>query len=181
VLLRLDVPPERLPVATLLLGLAVADAIQQTTNLICDLRWPNDVLIRDRKVAGILAQLAGTCVIAGIGINVNQEIMPDGLRTPATSLQFESGGVPQNREDLLIALLAALDEYVAVLRASGPSAILAAFSSASSYALNRRVVLEEAPQQKGTTMGLDENGFLLVRMDSGNIERIAAGGVRAAP
>jgi biotin-(acetyl-CoA carboxylase) ligase len=64
-----------------------------------------------------------------------------------------------------------------MLASEGPGSILRAFASASSYAMNRRVVVEENGC-KGTTCGLDENGFLLIRYDSGQIDRLAAGGVR---
>src|SRR6185437_10415155 len=90
ILLRLPLPPANLPVASLLVGLATAEAIEKSTQLACDLRWPNDVLINERKVAGVLPQLVGECVIAGIGINVNNQQFPAGLRTPATSLVLES-------------------------------------------------------------------------------------------
>ncbi len=179
ILLRLPLSPANLPVATLLLGLATAEAIQKATSVACDLRWPNDVLVNGRKVAGILAQLVDSCVVAGIGINVNQTNLPDGLRTPATSIRLESGGRLQSRENIVIQLLESLDSFCGLLAAEGPRAILRAFTAASSYALNRRVILEETGQ-KGTTAGLDENGFLLVHFDSGRTERIAAGGVRAA-
>jgi BirA family transcriptional regulator, biotin operon repressor / biotin---[acetyl-CoA-carboxylase] ligase len=179
ILLRLALSPGNLPIATLLLGLATAEAIQKATSVACDLRWPNDVLINGRKVAGILAQLVDSCIIAGIGINVNHTTLPDGLRTPATSIRLESGGRVQSRENILIQLLESLDSFCGLLAAEGPKAILRAFTAASSYALNRRVILEETGQ-KGTTAGLDENGFLLVHFDSGRTGRIAAGGVRAA-
>jgi len=64
------------PVLTLALGLAAQDAIAESTGISCDLRWPNDVMIADRKVAGILVQLSGAKAIAGIGINVNHESFP---------------------------------------------------------------------------------------------------------
>ena len=92
ILLRLRLSPANMPIASLLVGLAAADAIQKTTNLLCDLRWPNDVLIAERKVAGILTHLVGDCIIAGIGINVNQLGFPSDLRTPATSLRMECNG-----------------------------------------------------------------------------------------
>jgi BirA family transcriptional regulator, biotin operon repressor / biotin---[acetyl-CoA-carboxylase] ligase len=179
ILLRLALSPGNLPIATLLLGLATAEAIQKATSVACDLRWPNDVLINGRKVAGILAQLVDSCIIAGIGINVNHTTLPDGLRTPATSIRLESGGRVQSRDNIVIQLLESLDSFCGLLVAEGPKAILRAFTAASSYALNRRVILEETGQ-KGTTAGLDENGFLLVHFDSGRTGRIAAGGVRAA-
>jgi BirA family transcriptional regulator, biotin operon repressor / biotin---[acetyl-CoA-carboxylase] ligase len=177
ILLRLALPPGEIPIATLLLGLATAEAIQQVTSLACDLRWPNDVLIDERKVAGILAQLSGDCVIAGIGINVNQTELPANLRTPGTSLRMASGGTPQSREKLLIDLLQAIDNFCVLLKEDGPAAILRSFAAASSYALHRRVIIEETGR-KGVTAGLDNTGFLLVRYESGEVERIAAGGVR---
>lgn len=178
IILRLPLAPTVIPIATLLLGLATADAIQQTTNLVCDLRWPNDVLIGERKVAGILAQLTEGAVIAGIGVNVNQPTMPEGLRTPATSLRMESSGAPQNREDVLIALAHSIDSFCALLIEQGTPAIIRAFGAASSYVTGRRVRIEE-DGRTGTTMGLDENGFLLVHFDGRSTERITSGGVRA--
>lgn len=178
-LLRLAVSPAHLPVVTLVLGLATADAIQKSTGLACDLRWPNDVLIRERKAAGILAQLHDHCVVAGIGINVNQTSFPTGLRTPATSLLLESNGKPQSREALAAQLLDSLDCFCGIFETEGPDSILRAFSAASSYALHRRIIVEESGRE-GVTAGLDEQGFLIVRFDNGAVEHIAAGGVRPA-
>lgn len=180
VLLRLKLPPASSPVASLLVGLAVADAIQKSTNLLCDLRWPNDVLIGERKVCGILTQLVPDCVLAGIGINVNQLGFPSGLRTPATSIRMECNGREQAREPLIIQLLESLDLFCDQLWNEGVTGILRAFSAASSYARHRRVVIEESGQL-GVTAGLDENGFLRIRLDEGNTLRLATGGVRPAP
>ena len=177
ILLRLHLRPNSLPLASLVLGLATAEAIQKSTQLACDLRWPNDVLIRERKVAGILTHLIETCVVAGIGINVNQDSFPAGLRTPATSLRLESKGCLQSRENIVVHLLESVDTFCSMLVTQGPESILRAFTSASSYAMDRRVIIEENGS-RGITAGLDENGFLLLRSDSGHIERLAAGGVR---
>ena len=84
------------PVITLALGLAVADAIQQTTNVTCDLRWPNDILISEKKAAGILTQLEGESIIAGIGINVNHTAFPPDL--VATSLRLASNPLYSDNE-----------------------------------------------------------------------------------
>ncbi|HEY7304071.1 MAG TPA: biotin--[acetyl-CoA-carboxylase] ligase [Bryobacteraceae bacterium] len=177
VLLRLPLSPANLPIASLTLGLATAEAIHKGTNLSCDLRWPNDVLINERKVAGILIHLVDDWVVAGIGINVNQTSFPTGLRTPATSLRIESSGRVQSRERMIVALLESIEGFCSSLQARGPDAILRAFASSSSYAINRRVIVEEGGI-KGLTAGLDENGFLLVKSDAGRIERIASGGIR---
>src|SRR5579872_2142517 len=70
IVLRPNLSPDSLPVLTLALGLAAADAIAEAANLHCDLRWPNDVMLDSRKAAGILVQLLDSSAIAGIGINV---------------------------------------------------------------------------------------------------------------
>jgi BirA family transcriptional regulator, biotin operon repressor / biotin---[acetyl-CoA-carboxylase] ligase len=177
VLLRLKLKPASLPVASLVVGLAAAEAIQKATQLACDLRWPNDVLIHEKKVAGILTHLVDGCIVGGIGINVNQPALPEGLRTPATSLLIENNGRRQSREQIIIKLLESLDTFCEMLQADGPGVIIRAFTSASSYAANRRVLIEDTGR-KGITAGLDENGFLLVRHESGRVEKIASGGVR---
>src|SRR5208283_1368527 len=82
------------PVLTLALGLAAQDAVAKSTGIACDLRWPNDVMIADRKVAGILVQLSGAKAIAGIGINVNHKSFPSELAGEATSLSRERMRTP---------------------------------------------------------------------------------------
>lgn len=177
VLLHLYLSPTNLPIASLTLGLATAEAIHRATDVSCDLRWPNDVLINERKVAGVLIHLVDDWIVAGIGINVNHTSFPAGLRTPATSLRLESNGRLQSRERLIVALLESLEGFCSNLHEKGPGVILRAFAASSSYAVNRRVVVEEGGI-KGLTAGLDENGFLLVQSDAGRIERIASGGIR---
>ncbi len=178
VVLRIPISTRQLPLVTLALGLATGEAIQRKTRLACDLRWPNDVLVSERKVAGILAQLHEASIVAGIGINVNQSSMPGDLRTPAASLRMALNQEVA-REPLLIALLECLDEFCALLVGQGAGAILQAFSAASSYTLHRRIVFEDdRGQAKGITLGLDDNGFLRVRDDSGRVQTLYAGSVR---
>jgi BirA family biotin operon repressor/biotin-[acetyl-CoA-carboxylase] ligase len=171
------------PVLTLALGLAAQDAIAKSTGIACDLRWPNDVMIADRKVAGILVQLSGAKAIAGIGINVNHESFPPELASEATSLSREKCGAgasacqPVPREPIIAALLRAADEYLAY----DTSAILRLFTQASSYAAGRRVeVHQPGGVIRGVTAGLNPDGFLVVRQDDGTDTLIIAGGVRAA-
>ena len=165
---------ELAPVVTLALGLAVQDAIQTVADVPCDLRWPNDVLIGEKKCVGILVQLHETQVIAGIGVNVNQATFPAELAETATSLRIATGRSHSN-EALLDRLLDSIDTYLALLNAQGADAILRLFTEASSYARGRRVVVDGV---KGTTDGLDESGFLWLRTESGNRRLITAGGVR---
>jgi BirA family transcriptional regulator, biotin operon repressor / biotin---[acetyl-CoA-carboxylase] ligase len=177
VVLRLPEPP---PLLTLALGLAAQDAIRNATGVVCDLRWPNDLLITEKKVAGILVQISDGAAIAGIGINVNHGVFPPEIAPVATSLRLQSGR-PHDREALLQALLGAIDECCEILRSGGSAAILKMFSSASSYALGKQVKVDLGSRTiEGVTTGLDDHGFLLVRRNDGAVETILAGGVRRA-
>ena len=169
------------PVLTLALGLATAEAILQATGIVCDLRWPNDLMLGGKKVAGILVQLADAQLvnakaIAGIGINVNHTVFPRELASEATSLRLHAGR-ELAREDILLELFPAVDDFIA----QEPETILRLFTHASSYAAGRRVTVQQPGGPiVGTTAGLDPAGFLIVRKDDGTDTLIVAGGVRAA-
>ena len=164
------------PLLTLALGLATHTAIFEATGLVCDLRWPNDLMLADRKVAGILVQAVAPNAIAGIGINVNHSEFPAEVAALATSLRLAAGrAIP--REDILLALLPAINAIVPQEK----SAILASFTHLSSYASGKRVEVQ-LPEGaiEGTTVGLNPDGFLIVRRRDGTDTLIVAGGVRAA-
>ncbi len=192
-------PPS--PVLTLALGLAVKNAILDAAGLCCDIRWPNDLMLGDKKVAGILVQVVERRALAGIGINVNHRQFPPELESEATSLWLSTqvgpaprpARVPQNppasetrrplgsadlsREELLVALLRSADEFAGLDRES----VLRLFTEASSYVSGRRVTVDQPGGQiRGVTAGLDEAGFLRLRTDDGADTLILAGGVRAA-
>jgi BirA family biotin operon repressor/biotin-[acetyl-CoA-carboxylase] ligase len=161
---------------TMALGLAAQHAIVEATGLVCDLRWPNDLMLGGRKVAGILVQLVDGRAIAGIGINVNHAAFPPEIAREATSLRLHAGR-PIAREEILLALLPAIDSFTA----EPGDAILRLFTHASSYACGRRVRVEQPGGAiVGTTAGLDPSGYLMVRKDDGTVTLIVAGGVRAA-
>lgn len=178
VILRFPFPADALPLVTLALGLATTEAILKSSGLVCDLRWPNDVLIGGRKCAGILPQLEGSIIVAGFGINVNQSAFPPDLAQIATSLRIESGAL-QSREALLMELLPAIDAFCSTLAAGGKNPILDMFTQSSSYVLGRRVQVDQGDSTlTGTTLGLNKTGFLLLQDDAGKQHTIIAGGVR---
>lgn len=178
IILRYQFTPATLPVVTLALGLAVSDAILEATGLACDLRWPNDVLLQSKKCAGILTQLEGSAIIAGIGINVNHSSFPEELSGIATSLSISSGRI-HSRESLLLELLPKIARYCGLLEQEGREPILEMFSRASSYVTGRRVCVDqEGSMLRGTTIGLAGSGFLMLRGDDGRHHTIVAGGVR---
>ena len=179
IVLRPTLSSASLPVLMLALGLATAEAIARSTNLACDIRWPNDVLIGEKKVAGILVQLQDRFVIAGIGINVNHTNFPPELGEIATSLRAASGKI-QSREEVLVALLPAVESFCRMLVDGGKESILKMFYRSSSYAHGKRVIVEAVDGSiEGTTAGLDPSGFLQIELDDGTRRLIVAGGVRA--
>ena len=123
VLLRPEIEPSRLPELSLVAGGAVAEAIVEVTGIEPTIKFPNDVLIDGRKVAGILAESSEGRVVLGIGVNVNQsrEQLPDDTQTEPTSLRVELGE-PVNRVQLLAAILLQLERGYDAWVATGTSA-----------------------------------------------------------
>jgi len=120
------------PLLTLALGLATTEAIGSN----CDLRWPNDVLLGGKKVAGILVQLADNQAIAGIGINVNHTSFPPDLADIGTSLRLHTGREVSSTY-LLIDLVRSIDSFLSF----APETFLRLFTRASSYSVGRRGVV----------------------------------------
>lgn len=178
--LRFALRPDDLPAVTLALGLAAAEAIARISGLACDLRWPNDVLIGEKKCAGILVTQSAEALITGIGINVNQTAFPVELADLATSLRLAAGRT-HSREELLVALVESSERHLQLLAENGRQPLLEMFHGASSYARGKRVVVEQGGASlRGVTDGLDASGFLVVRLEDGGRSTVRSGGVRPA-
>jgi len=108
--LRPAVPGERLPELTGVAALACAEAIEALTGLASELKFPNDLLLRGLKVAGVLAEAREGRVVLGVGVNVNipDEQLPQEVDVPATSLLVETGRAV-DRAQLLVELLERLE------------------------------------------------------------------------
>jgi BirA family biotin operon repressor/biotin-[acetyl-CoA-carboxylase] ligase len=182
--------PWLLPADSLLLsliaGIAVAEAVEETTGMHPDLRWPNDVLLEERKFCGILTEMNAEPtrvrhVVVGIGVNVNQESFSAELEPIATSLRIETGR-EWSRVELAAALLKSLDHAYGRLSAGTADsrrAIFKTFEQRSSYARSRRVRVGDHEGYEGITEGLDERGFLRVRTPDG-LRIVLSGDVRGA-
>jgi BirA family biotin operon repressor/biotin-[acetyl-CoA-carboxylase] ligase len=185
VVLRPALSPADALMLSLIAGIAVAEAVEQSTGLHPDLRWPNDVLLDDRKFCGILTEMNSEptrvhYVVIGIGINVNHTSFAGELEPIATSLRMESGRT-WSRVELAAALLKSLDSEYRKLTQGGPavrSSILRKFEERSSYARSRYVRVDGPDGYEGVTEGLDDRGFLLVRTESG-LRTVLSGEVRA--
>ena len=168
---------------TLACGLGVARGIGRACGQQADIRWPNDILLGGKKCCGILVDLVAggdraRYVVVGVGVNVNQESFPPELEAIATSLSRETG-CEWARDVVLESILTELEKYYGMFVERGASAVVEAFTRASSYAKGRRVEVESSSQSiRGVTAGLDERGILLVRRDDGVVVPVLTGGVR---
>jgi BirA family biotin operon repressor/biotin-[acetyl-CoA-carboxylase] ligase len=182
-LLRPPVPVARMPLVTLALGLGVAEGIEKACKVECDLRWPNDVLLQEKKCSGILVETSidpdgSSCVIVGVGINVNHEAMPHDLVDIATSLRIATG-CEYDRGEVLHGALRGMERYYGVFIDDGPAAIVTAFTQKSSYVFDKQVaVVNGDVETVGATAGLDPSGVLLLREADGRIGPVLAGSVR---
>ncbi|HKR29924.1 MAG TPA: biotin--[acetyl-CoA-carboxylase] ligase [Terriglobales bacterium] len=167
---------------SLMAGLAVHDAILNNCGIACDLRWPNDLLIARKKVCGILTEISSDAehlrfAVIGIGVNLNQDSFPAEIADIATSIQIETGKT-WSRAELLVAMLQSLEaNYRKAIVPEGTRTLIARVESVSSYARGKQVHVDEAEGYDGVTDGLDANGFLRVRTQSG-IRKVLSGGVR---
>lgn len=162
------------PLLTLAAGVAIRHGIAVATGLTADLKWPNDLIVGRRKLAGILAEGVAIgspdqAVIIGVGVNVQPAAYPPEVAARATSLEGELGKAV-DRGLLLSEVLLAMWDRLAGLDQT-PGDILQAWRAASPNANGTRV---EWDGKHGTTAGIDDSGALLVKTSAG-VERIIAG------
>jgi BirA family biotin operon repressor/biotin-[acetyl-CoA-carboxylase] ligase len=182
IILRPPFSPTAAPILTLMAGVATQHALSTTTGLSVDIRWPNDLLVNGRKVAGILTEMNAElgrlhAVVLGIGINVNHSEMPAELKPGATSLRIESQR-SWSRVQIFIALLKELERHYHLLLEKGSAAIAERWAAASTYANGKRIRIVTAEAESlATTVGLDPSGALRVRYDDWREEALVAGEV----
>ena len=184
-LLRPKLAPVQAPLLTMMAGLSAHTAVRALTGLDVDLKWPNDLIVRGKKLGGILTEMHAEpgqvrFVIVGIGLNVNQEKFPGELANAATSLRAETGKT-QSRMELLVRLLREFEsDYNRFVR-EGMASVIARFESVSSYARGKRVrVTNGTESYAGTTAGLGPEGLLQVEREDGRVTAVISGDVTEA-
>lgn len=171
----LDAPADRPPSElSLVAALAVAETVERATNLAAQVKWPNDVMVNRRKVAGILCELSDGVVVVGIGINVNQtrEELPAGTSTPAASLRALTG-TTYGRAALLGPLLTTLEGMVDAWRDSGLDAVYGDLG-ARNFLHGRRVRVDGT---SGTGARILRDGRLEIETDAGETLVVESGEV----
>ena len=175
VLLRPAAAPATWSALSLVAAVAVADALEAAAGLAPRLKWPNDVLVGGKKIAGILLESrlgADPVVVLGIGVNLGPRAVAEDLRHSATSVALE-GGRPLDREAALNAVLERLDGWLERWTRQGLAPVRARWRALADT-LGRHVAVDGVA---GLAVDLDADGALLIRAPDGT-RRVVAGEVR---
>lgn len=183
VLLRPNLRPQETTQLTVISATALRRAIKTVTGLNAEIKWPNDLLLRGKKVAGILTELSAEVdrvrhIIIGIGVDVNQDAneFPGELRQIATSLKLEAGE-EISRAELATEVLRELDaDYARICAGKFPK--VADEWEAACVTIGKNVTVHVGDRKfRGRAESLDDDGALLVRTEHGHLERIIGGDV----
>lgn len=188
-LLRPHMTPDKAPQITLLMAMAVTKAVMEVTGLEAMIKWPNDVVVRSKKICGILTEMQvkdGSIdfVVIGTGVNVNQLQIPEELRQSATSLRMECARLKKDadyeisRENLLEKILKYFREYYDCFCKTGDLSVLMDEYNERLVSLDKEVrVLDPKGEFTGISKGINEKGELLVALSDGKVEAVYAGEV----
>ncbi|OPY89334.1 MAG: Bifunctional ligase/repressor BirA [Syntrophus sp. PtaU1.Bin208] len=183
VILRPSLPLSEAPKLTLMTAVATAEAMMNRTGLPIRIKWPNDILVNGRKLAGILTEIGTEMdlldfAVIGLGLNVNisRESFPPDLRTPATSVLIEKGE-SYPRIALLQAWLEALDQTYALFCQGNFDRILSRWKILTDIVGSRIAVDLSGRRYTGEVQEVDENGVLILKEPDGTLQRIFSGDV----
>jgi len=183
VILRPPIPPHQASLITLLAAVATADAIEKTSGLKPSIKWPNDLLLGKRKVAGLLNEIHSETdhihfVILGMGVNLNmdEKLLPWELRTKATSLQKEMGR-PISRKEFVCHLLNALEQWYEIFLKKGGAPVLKAWKDRARIEGKRVKVTSFGDVLRGRAVDVDSDGALILQTKGGVQKRIVAGDI----
>jgi BirA family biotin operon repressor/biotin-[acetyl-CoA-carboxylase] ligase len=178
-ILKPKILPGACPILTLMSAVSICEAVKEVSGLEAQIKWPNDVLIGHKKVAGILTEMNAEVdkvnfVVIGIGLNVNND--KKSLIPQATSLKQEQGQ-QINRLILLQELLRRLESNYFLLEEKGPGEIIHKWR-AFNLTLGTRVKVDYQHKHiEGQAIDIDADGALLIRKDSGLTQKISSGNV----
>ncbi len=177
--LRPQLPPNATPLLTLVCAVSICEAIKEATALDARIKWPNDILIHNKKLGGILTELNAETdrthfVVIGFGLNINND--KKSLLAGATSLK-EQLKDEINRASLLKKILLIIEENYLYLEKHGSTLILEKWRAAN-ITLGRRVRINSHHRiLEGEAIDIDSDGALLLRNDSGLTQKVSSGDV----
>ncbi|HEY2382122.1 MAG TPA: biotin--[acetyl-CoA-carboxylase] ligase [Terriglobia bacterium] len=175
-------PPSLAPLFTLATAVAMHNAVERYTGLDIDIKWPNDLLIGQRKFCGILSEIHAEVdlvkmMIIGVGLNANHESLPEDIAQRATSLRIASGHI-QSRIEILLEFFEEFETIYMDFERKGPRSIIDQWTCSSSFANGRRIEIHDGVRKiAGVTRGLNPLGALRIEQKGGQIEEVYSGDV----
>ena len=183
VILRPKIPPHQASLITLMAAVATADAVQKFSGLLPLIKWPNDILLRDRKVAGLLNEIHSETdrihfVILGIGVNLNidEKMFLKEIRAVATSLKIEMGQTVSRKVFLQI-LFQELERWYSIFLEKGSAEILKAWRDWAHIQGRRVKVRSFGETIDGKAIDVDSDGALILETEDGKQKRVVAGDI----
>ena len=183
VILRPKIPPHQASLITLMAAVATADAIQKVSGLLPLIKWPNDLLLRNRKVAGLLNEIHSEIdrvhfVILGVGVNLNadENTFSEEIRAIATSLKIETGRMI-SRKVFLQFFLQELEGWYSVFIHGERAVILKAWRERAHLKGRRVKITSFGKALTGTAIDVDSDGALILEAEDGERKRVVAGDV----
>ena len=181
-LLRPKLSPDRISMVTLVMGLAVVNAVNALYDVDAGIKWPNDVVIGGRKLCGILTEMSAEVsrvnyIVIGVGINANQTSFPEEIRKIATSLKLELGHAV-NRAELIARVMTEFERLYAGFEAQGDlGPVVQEYNELCLNTGNKVRVLDPNGEYNGTSRGINSLGELLVETEDGQMREVYAGEV----
>lgn len=181
ILLRPDLAPEKAPMLTLVMACGVAEGIMDCADVKVQIKWPNDIIVSGKKLAGILTEMSTQVdyinhVTVGVGINVNVQNFPEEIQT-ATSLLSETG-TQTKRAPVIAAVMKHFEEnYKIFMQTEDMSGLMEKYSSLLVNQGREVLILEKDAEYKAYAEGINQKGELVVRREDGTVENICAGEV----
>jgi BirA family transcriptional regulator, biotin operon repressor / biotin---[acetyl-CoA-carboxylase] ligase len=181
VVLKPDVKPGDATLITLMTAVACAIALRKITGLDIRIKWPNDLVVADKKLGGILTELkiyrekiAFAVVGIGINVNIDTKVFPDEVREIATSMKNETGRI-YSRENIIAEILCQMHVWYSALKRMDRETILSGWRLLTST-LGREVVVTAGKETyQGFAEAIDEEGRLLLRLPTGEVKKISSG------
>lgn len=181
-ILRPDFNMDKVRMIPMVMSIAIADVLTKLTDLDIKIKWPNDIIIDGKKVCGILTEI-GTKddridhVIIGVGINLNQKMMPEDIADKATSLLLEKGE-RYSRADVIVAIMEFFEYYYDIFVSSGDISDMVAVYEGYLVNKDKEVSVHDPKgNYNGVATGINDYGELIIQKDDGKYIRVSSGEV----
>jgi BirA family biotin operon repressor/biotin-[acetyl-CoA-carboxylase] ligase len=183
IIVRPGISPREASILTLMSAVACASAIQRLSSVPVSIKWPNDLMMADKKIGGILTEMKADAdsinyAVIGIGININLDSsdMPNSIRETATSVMLQTG-LLQSRTEYALEIIKSMDYWYNILLESGKCPIIESWQRLSSTTGRPVTVTTGEVQLTGLAEGIDSEGLLILRLGDHSVMKISSGDV----